>query len=480
MTALVTEARRSAARGVFLFLFASLWLHLFEAKVGAWTAGSLGPLATLLVGVAAPAWFFVFFPTWFAWRVCRPLASLLPAGRAVLRELSLFACWLSPLVSRRDLASLRVFFTVEAEQPFPDAGAIPADAWTALAAALQAERQGNRVRAKAIVEALRCLPQESRFPWLGRCIGAEALALSAWRRGDFAAVLDYATVGRGRTVPLLVLLARAGLGERVRPRALWLAWSQSPIRRQTLQAVRSATARGRVPRKVTPAPSETSPVVHASLAVDVRLRHLSLLAAASRGEGVVASDLLALAHAWQQHLDKSSLARLSARALELDVRDASAQSQNVRTRVLAELIALAASCEGKLTAIAEESSLVPDLVTGLRERLCHDVEVALAGINPETYSPKIHPLEAWERWLTLRGALDRLAIQDGGAFVTLWNGRVAPTVWNWTCAVFNCHAGRAAWVAHMMYLWLAEQAELMGDIRTVAVNRENARIALGA
>jgi len=55
---------------------------------------------------------------------------------------------------------------------------------------------------------------------------------------------------------------------------------------------------------------------------------------------------------------------------------------------------------------------------------------------------------------------------------------VAATVWNWTCAVFNCHPKRAAWVAHMMYLWLAEQAEQMGDMRTVVVNRENARIAL--
>jgi hypothetical protein len=71
----------------------------------------------------------------------------------------------------------------------------------------------------------------------------------------------------------------------------------------------------------------------------------------------------------------------------------------------------------------------------------------------------------------------RIAAQEVLA-LALWNGRVAATVWNWTCAVFTCHPKRAAWVAHMMYVWLAEQAEQMGDMRTVVVNRENARIAL--
>lgn len=300
------------------------------------------------------------------------------------------------------------------------------------------------------------------------------------RRGDWKAILDYAAFGRGRVVRLLALLARVGLGQAIPPRRLWWAWLQSPVRRRTLRALRAATAPGRPTSRVMPAPSGGETAVDACLAVDARSTHVALLASASRGDAIAPCEVLALARAWQEPLDKSGLARLSARALELDVRDALGEGEALRASVLSELVALAACCDGKIAAGDGDVGLLGELASGLRERLCHEVEVALGGISPETFGPSVGPLEAWERWLVLRRALDRLAFQDEGAFFALWSGRVAATVWNWTCAVFNCHGARASWIAHMMYVWIAEQAERMGDMRTVVVNRENARIALGA
>jgi hypothetical protein len=261
---------------------------------------------------------------------------------------------------------------------------------------------------------------------------------------------------------------------------LWWAWLLSPVRRRTFEFVRAAAAAGRLVPKVTPAPSGVETVVEACLGVDVRSRHVSLLAAASQGGGIASCEVSALVRAWQPHLEKAGLARLSARALELDVRDSTGEAQAIRAGVLAELVALAACCDGKVAAGGDDVGLLGEVASALRDHLCHEVEVALAGIRPESFLPGIRPLEAWERWLALRRALDRLASQDEAALFALWNGRVAATVWNWTCAVFNCHGARASWIAHMMYVWIAEQAERMGDMRTVVVNRENARIALGA
>jgi hypothetical protein len=461
----------SVVRGVVLFVYAAVLLHLLGAKVGSWANGSFGPALTLLVGIVAPAWFFVCLPTWFAWRIAKPLG---------LRRLAWVACWFSPLVGRHDLASLRVFLAVEAEQGFPAEGTVSADAWTALAAAVEAEQQGNTLRARAIADALHCLPEESRFPWLARCHGVESLVLLAWQRADWNTVLDYAAFGRGRVVRLFTLLARVAVGQPILPRTLWWAWLLSPVRRRTFEFVRAATAAGRFAPKVTPAPTGLEAVVDACLDVDVRSRHVAILEAASKGGVVTAGEVSALLRAWQPHLDKAGLARLSARALELDVRDSFDEVQAVRAGVLSEIVALAACCESKLAAGGDDLGLAGEVTLALREQLCREVEVALEGIGPESFLPGIRPLEAWERWLALRRALDRLAIQDEGAFFALWNGRVAATVWNWTCVVFNCHGGRASWIAHMMYVWIAEQAERMGDMRTVVVNRENARIALGA
>ena len=55
------------------------------------------------------------------------------------------------------------------------------------------------------------------------------------------------------------------------------------------------------------------------------------------------------------------------------------------------------------------------------------METALARINPETYAPAIHPLAAWERWLVLRAALERLEKHaSSGEQAMLWNTRIKP------------------------------------------------------
>ena len=474
LLAATSEKAKAIYRALFLLLLASTFLRLLGTKVGAWAEGSLGFFSTVFIGVFAPAWLLVLFPTWLAFRVVHPRGP---------RALVLAACWFSPLVSQRELESIRAFVAMAAGRSFSSVAAdVPADAWTALAGALQAEQSEDFTRARRIVEALKYLPNESAFPWLARHHGVEALVLAAWGRRDWGAVLARASIGRGRVVRLLALLARAELGQRVLPRRLWAAWALAPNRRGTFRAVRRALARKLVPARVTPAPPDPPAAIEdVARTLDVRLRHLSLLDVAGRGEKLSMRDVLGLAAAWRPHLDGAALARFSARGLELDVRDAGKQARELRETVLSELTALAASCEGEALAGAGGDVLANDVVARLREQLWKEAETALALVAPEAYVHGIHPLAAWERWLMLRAAVERLEKHGGGdAAAALWNTRVNHAVWNWACAVWNGHPKRAAWVAQMMYLWVAERAEMMGDMRTMVVNRENARIVLGA
>jgi hypothetical protein len=476
MSSLRASESKGILRFVVLFVLACALLRTLGVEVGTLAAGSLGVFSSLLVGVVAPVWVFVFFPTWFAWRVAWPLKA---------RSLALASCWFSPLVRRGEHGSLRVFFGIAADQPFPAAEDIPADAWTALATMLQAERQGDFARAQLILDALTNLPQECEFSSLARRHGVEALVESAWKRQDWRALLAYANLGRGRVVELLTLLAQSQLGQPVLPWKLWACWAKAPLRRATWRATRAAAARQKVPAQVIPAPAAPPPSAGDAMGdlsrpVDVRLRHLSLLAAASRGETILARDVMALARLWRSQLEPAALAHLAARALELDVRSGSRQAESLRESVLGELTLLARSSEGDLPAPGDDW-LLADLVLRVRDQAWKDMETALARIDPETYAPTIHPLAAWERWLVLRAALERLEKHaSNGDLAMLWNTRISPMVWNWTCAVFNSHGKRAAWATHMMYAWVADRAELMGDLRTTVLNRENARIVLKA
>src|SRR6185436_1192802 len=117
------------------------------------------------------------------------------------------------------------------------------DAWTALAAALQADRRRAAAHAARIADALAHVPAGARFPWLARIHGVEALVLSAAERHDWPAVARTARLGQGRLVVLLALVARAARGEEVPPSALWMRWLLAPQRAALLPIVQAAVRR---------------------------------------------------------------------------------------------------------------------------------------------------------------------------------------------------------------------------------------------
>ena len=52
------------------------------------------------------------------------------------------------------------------------------------------------------------------------------------------------------------------------------------------------------------------------------------------------------------------------------------------------------------------------------------------------------------------------------------------SLWSYCCALSHRHGARAAWAVFVMFDWLADRAEYVGDLVAVLANRENARIAL--
>jgi hypothetical protein len=95
--------------------------------------------------------------------------------------------------------------------------------------------------------------------------------------------------------------------------------------------------------------------------------------------------------------------------------------------------------------------------------------------------PSLDPLAAWERWLVLRAAWERAAQSAGrAALATLWRMSVRDRLWGYCCTVSHVHGPRAAWASYVMFEWLADRAEYVGDLVAVLANRENARIALAA
>src|SRR6185369_4943157 len=170
---------------------------------------------------------------------------------------------------------------------------------------------------------------------------------------------------------------------------------------------------------------------------------------------------------------------LQARALELDARDGAGRARALREAVLAELAELAAAADGSLPAPPQSSPLGADLAGRVRDRLFADVAAALAPLAPDGRDAGRSPLAAWERWLVLGAALDRVERQAGRvALTTLWHGGVRDAVWNETCALVGEHHARAAWVAHIMFAWVADRADYLGDLSATLTNRENARVAL--
>ena len=468
-------------RAVVWLYLAGVVVHAIGAGVGGWAAGRLGFFSTLFIGAVVPAWLVVFLPTWLGWRVFRPLA---------LRRGTRACLWLSPLASVHDLASIEAFLEVLAGRPLPRSEGRRADAWTALAAALQAEQQANRPRAERILDVLTHLPDGCRVPLLARVYGVEALAFAAFKQGDWPRVLRYTRLGDGRLVRFLTVLALSELGEPVRPWWLLAAWALAPKRRATFAKVRAAVAHQSARSRSIPPPVPMQDDPHETRAVlDPRLRHLLLLGRAARGESIHMRAVLALAEAWQTRLDDEAMAQLQARSLELDAREGARQAGTLREAVLDELTLLALAADGDMPPspaqairpapeISDGPTLAEQVRRRLKEQLCKDVADALAGLPPSPSSGSVDALDAWERWLVLRSALDRLSSRAGESVAaTLWHSDIRHQVWGFASALFDQHQAETAWVAHVVFAWLAESADCANDMPTALMNRENARIA---
>jgi len=460
--------RGGGRAAIRLLIWTALWgtvLRNVGASVGTWAQGSLGAGATLLIAVVIPAWLFVVFPSWLAFRFAAPRG---------MRRLAMAACWMSPLVRLRDLPSIAAFLDAAGDstlRPGLQRGELPADAWTALASALQADRRRSAAHAARIVDALAHLPAGARLPWLARIHGVEALALSAVERRDWPAVARYARLGQGRLVVLLALLARAMRGDDVPASALWIRWLLAPRRLALLPIVR-ALAWERQTAAIDRAPPRVPATVHA--------RHVAMLEASARHDDIRTEDVMALAAAWQPAVDDAALAQVHARALELGVRDGAARAQAMREQVLDELALLLARAEGELPR-APAHPFAETLAARAREGEIARIKASLAAFDADSVGPSLDPLAAWERWLVLRAAWERAAQSAGrAALATLWRMSVRDRLWGYCCTVSHVHGPRAAWASYVMFEWLADRAEYVGDLVAVLANRENARIALAA
>jgi len=466
-------ARRAALPGragllaaVRLLVWTALWgtaLRNIGASIGVWAAGSLGPGLTILIGVVIPAWLFVVFPSWLAFRIAAPRG---------MRRLAIAACWMSPLVRMSDLASISAFLDVAIDSRLrrsPAWGDLPVDAWTALAAAVQADRRRSLAPAARIADALAHLPAGARFPSLARLHGVETLVQSAVSRRDWAAAARYARVGQGRLIRLLALVAAGVGGDAVPARALWTRWLLAPMRGTTLPLVRALARRRGGAASVARLPGPAAPSVHT--------RHVALLDASARNEEVAVADVLALAAAWQGEIDNAALARLQARALELGVRDGAARALGLREQVQRELALLLARAEGEVP-WTQARAPGETFVSRAREQQLAGVKAALAALDADHAGPAPQPLEAWQRWLALRSAWER-AEQAAArpALAALWRASVRDGLWSYCCALSHQHGARAGWAVFVMFDWLADRAEYVGDLVAVLANRENARIA---
>ena len=461
------------ARGILLMSLAATGVRLLAGNVGVWAEGMLDVGVTVLVTVVLPVWICVFFPTWFAWRVLHPFG---------LRPAVLAGFWLSILVRRRDIPSIRIFLGAVRKVPFPPASHVTADAWTALAAAVQADQQRAFARVDAIIEALTHLPSETRFPMLARQIGVEVLARRAAARRDWAAVLRITRIGYGRCVRFLDLLAQAESHMPISTGRLWLAWILAPLRIQTYGRVR---ALARLPRRlanVTPPLPELKPHQAALEGVpDARLRHVRLLGAAAKGQAIAMQEILTLTHAWQKALNEEALARLHARALELDVRNGAQQAQTVKAAVLRELTELATVAVGGLQPSCgggSTDSLVDALAHSVQNHLYLQVDNTLAPLDADPANRATHPLAAWENWLALREAVDRFEQRVGqDALKALWYSQIRDRVWRWAYGEWTQRGEQSGWAMSIVFDWMADQAEVLGDLPAAALNRENARVA---
>jgi ubiquinone biosynthesis protein UbiJ len=80
--------------------------------------------------------------------------------------------------------------------------------------------------------------------------------------------------------------------------------------------------------------------------------------------------------------------------------------------------------------------------------------------------------------LALREAVDRLEQRVGqDALKALWYSRIRDRVWRWAYGEWTERGEQSGWAMSMVFDWMADLAEVLGDLPATAINRENARIA---
>jgi hypothetical protein len=344
---------------------------------------------------------------------------------------------------------------------------VAADAWSALAAALAAERAGSP-RVAERVSAFFARAENVRWiPRALRATGLEAFAWSAASRGDWPGLAVRARLGRGRSAFFLRRLARAHLQGDVWPSTLWLLWLLAPERRSGLRFVRAAL------RPPAPPPRVVAPSGPWGL-------HLRLLAELAGGRRPAMTEVARSTRAWEPVLDHAAEARFVARGLELGLLEPRSAWRPVREAVVGELETLAAFAEGSLSELGP-SGLGEEVGERVQERLFTELDRILEGFTEGHRSEPRPPLDEWHAWLELHDVVERLeAVTGAEGLRAAWYSGLGQVAWNWPCQLFNTHGARTAWAARGMFAWAAATAEKVGDGEAAETNHKNEKVAAAA
>jgi hypothetical protein len=435
--------------------------------------------------IIAEAMVILVIPPWLALCVCRPLG---------LSLLSRFFLWFTPWIRRRgleDYAMLlkamrgvppappapqndgirqkikRFFLSSRDPQPFIVNGR------TVVALVLSREIRGDGVRAERLLRTFDLCPP--KMPPMGRFhrFAFEELAWHAAKRGDWPAVQRRIRLGGGRGAPLLKLLAQHYMGRRANPMILWLAFLISPSRRRAFPFVRDATGEG-----ATPTARAEPPGIQES----VRTTHFSFLLKAAEGRPISMEEVFRLANRWDGEFTHPKLESMLRRGMELGARDVLGISEKIRESVLDELEEPAIAAEGKIPEEVcdgtkrEEPSLVTKLLFRLKNRLYSDIYHLqdLFRVGSGETVPEKDLLDRWETWLALHESASRLhELLGTDEFATLWNGGLRDDVWNGASRIFNATGRRTAYISVIMFRWVADVCELLGDRTGMTENLKN-------
>jgi hypothetical protein len=459
----VTQANVVSA--LWLRLLAFFLFFILTLLMLGWFEGTLSPslfLPLFLLGFS-PGLILAFAPAWLLWD-----ASVRFRRRWISRGLLYLAH------NEKERKSAQHFVDAYCGRALSNSPGNPVavNPWTLAAAALIAEREQDLPRAEQLFKGLAALPASAPLSPTFLSVGIELLCWPAVERGDWKAVTSRTSKGQGRGVRLLRALARAHL-EPSRDRwRLILSWALAPQRTRTHCYLKEALA----PRAATA--SERPLPKGRSLGEPPFVLHTRLLADAAAGREVRMSTVGRLARSWQSEFSRVNEARFRARGLEVGARNTLHVFERLRSTVLQELEAIASTSEGPISRLAG-GGLAEELARRLLNRHYQAIGRYTAafpntgGVTREFRSP----LEEWEDWLRFRQLVERLeALAGAEALQTAWHDGVQFAAWNWPFELEKAHGSRATWMCHVMYVWVADMAEKVGDEEAARVNRNNAKI----